>query len=1006
MSPIRSTWWLAPVSALGLLACQGAASSELGLLGCDEVRRGPSCVLKESESSFQVVIEAPPGAEISAIAGDQPLRIGCDNSPAASVSCVAQPGGNKLQVRVEARPQRIQIVVKTPGWFGSRKFDIAVENPVPLPPWLTEATRLRVEAARPQKAEQLVLDHLKPELSTEDRARAYSELAQALQEQLQTKEAEAAIQQAIRLDEEAGLLSGKALDLMILAELLYDRRRLHALERMLDANQEVFALVARWRPWRPLYRAQNALALGDLEQALLQLNYADQLNGLSGDERSAGMAKVLRSSLRSVLGQERTDALVAEAAKQLSDYPCRHGLLLRRQAAMRLQILESELAEDVKPDLNTMARLRELWQRWESEPLADPDSLLREHDRKVQALLTTALGIFNGEGPLDAARKPRLCAIPRHIGLTILTQARLALLMGRTDDARAYLEQFRGVLTRAHVSPETSPTFGLEWIRLSAQLARSQGRYKDALAIINQLEQYAGEDYRAFEVHWTKLYGRALALHGLGPRRRDEAVAALREADATIVEASQSAPQLFGCGPLAGRFEQGRRLLLELLLRVEAGRVLASQEELVEVLALMRQLRVRPLLDLGRGERIQRLSESQKQRFSTAVAEYLAARHALDRALAHNEPRPLIDELEARAHQRLAGAVAYLKERAIKEQADPRPGEVLLICHPLRRSWACLAATRGRIDAATFAPDELRQPPLSDRSVPPLLASFRSQLHGASRLAVLGYGEFRNLAVHLLPFEGQLLGQRLLVSYPLDIPQAAARRAQSSRALLVVDSNLEYSDPTVERIAIAAPLWESLKRSRRFEPQLIDMGGQGDSGTGSPTGETRDLRKELEGAGLLVLFGHMKRSPGNGWNNGITWAPWSRLTGGDIMTLAQVPPRAILIACGSGSGEDSVGGQESLGLAQAFLLRGSQEVLAATREVTAEAGVLVARRVLEHLAAAPEDSLTTALSESVAALASGDWLDGAQELPGHDPKERRLLERIQPQLDAFRVLSQ
>src|SRR6185295_13907303 len=76
--------------------------------------------------------------------------------------------------------------------------------------------------------------------------------------------------------------------------------------------------------------------------------------------------------------------------------------------------------------------------------------------------------------------------------------------------------------------------------------------------------------------------------------------------------------------------------------------------------------------------------------------------------------------------------------------------------------------------------------------------------------------------------------------------------------------------------------------------------------------------------------GHGAFSGFGGWESSLLLAEDTRLTLGDLLALERVPSRVVLSGCETGrsSTETSV---ESLGLAHAFLLAGSREVVASTR---------------------------------------------------------------------------
>ncbi|RPH53357.1 CHAT domain-containing protein [bacterium] len=83
-------------------------------------------------------------------------------------------------------------------------------------------------------------------------------------------------------------------------------------------------------------------------------------------------------------------------------------------------------------------------------------------------------------------------------------------------------------------------------------------------------------------------------------------------------------------------------------------------------------------------------------------------------------------------------------------------------------------------------------------------------------------------------------------------------------------------------------------------------------------------------AELLHYIGHGKFSGFGGWDSSLLLADETRLTLGDLLALERVPAWVVLSACETG--RSSTGTPvETPGLAHAFLLAGSQAVVASTR---------------------------------------------------------------------------
>lgn len=1019
---MRKRWELMPLGTSGLLllslvalGCSSPDSLTVGLVNCAEIRSGPVCVTDGKVSELWVVVHALPGTELSAEDEQGNLRVTCDDAAAQTDHCVARSGGNRLRVPLSAPQQLVRICARTPGRISSRRYEISVEPAAPPAAWLALAGRQWEDEANLPLAEQTLRQNLKrADLGPADRARGLSMLARILGEELRFQEAEPVFTEALQLDEQAGLLSDQAANVLYWSNVLQDLRSLFKLERLLAASQPLFTLVASLRPWLGVYRALSAQMMGDLDQALHHLNDADRWNQLSGSVKTKNIAAVFRASILAQLGRVREDVFIANAERQLVDDPCALGLLLRRRAQLRIEVLESELGEGVALDQRTKQRVHALWECWEPGIPAETDSILTRHDGKIRALLSRSQAVLMGEafpappdsGPIAGTGQVKNCRVLRHLTLVTLTQARLALLMRRLGDAHTWLGQARAGLLAANVRPEQAPTFDVEWNRLAAHLARAERRFGDALAFINQLEQHSGDDVGAFEPRWMLHIGRAQALLGMGTARRKEALDALWAADRVLEEAGRSAPRLLGRGSLFGRFEWGSRLLLEELLQVdEAGVVQAPAGELAQALRFMRHVRTRALLELRRFDRLQELDSKKRSQWSDAEARFLAARQELERAQLAGEPMARLREREEKARQELARALEILGEEIPPAQRPPQRDELFLICHPLRQRWACLCAEPGRSVAETFEMDVLSDTGTSRRLASTLLERFRPQLLAmkGKTLTVFGYGSFRDVPLHLLNFEGQRLGQWLTVRYSLD--QGLAPSSGGSQVIVAIDGKLEQAESKEERIQIADPLLAALSANPRWDLAHYEMGSHGGVPGRPKSASIAALRERIPHAGLLFIFSHADYLPAGGWINAIAFTPWSRLTAGDVLLMPRVPDRVVLIACNSGSASDLVGGQESLGIAQAFLLRGSQEVLSTTRAVTPQAGAVVVRMVASHLSAHPDGGLSAALEATISSLTSAGIENPTEGSNGITQTDSLQAQRVLQELDAFRVLS-
>jgi hypothetical protein len=104
------------------------------------------------------------------------------------------------------------------------------------------------------------------------------------------------------------------------------------------------------------------------------------------------------------------------------------------------------------------------------------------------------------------------------------------------------------------------------------------------------------------------------------------------------------------------------------------------------------------------------------------------------------------------------------------------------------------------------------------------------------------------------------------------------------------------------------------------------------------------IRELLTNVKLFHYGGHGDYEP-VGWGHKLRIADGPGLLIGDILTLSAVPEQVLLFGCNTGHSAEENGGIEGLGLAQAFLLRGSAWVIATVREVSDQVAADMARAI-------------------------------------------------------------
>lgn len=929
-----------------LLTACSSSSLPVEFWGCESIKSGPVCLLGNDHSkrrALKMLVNGPADFPIvfTTDAGDPQVESRVSTDPYV---VTLPPKATWLRARLET------------GGLGGPSYLLRLDE-LAQPAWIRAAHDLRYKDQL-VLSEQTIREHLDEKLPLVVRAWAQGELGRSLREQHRAQEALVEMRQAIDLDQQSGLLLDEARDVFLTAELLLDERRGAAVEQLLEAHMRALDSLIENRPWIRFYRARALQLRGEHQAALRVLEQGESIARTMQDLRSEPTLSALRASILVDLGRsEQADQLMAQAASRLSEFPCRKGILLEMQASMRLAVLESVLGDG---EFRDSRALESLWRQWEgaaSCAAAAPTPALR-HDARLQCLLRQSQDTLAGN-----------CAQPQYLAKVLLTQARLALLMGRDEDSAHALQAAERILDHRG-GVEKAPAHNILWATLKARLALAQGRTAMALSLFDKLEQIAQDGDDPYEARWRAVVGRAQVWLHAGQEQK--ALDAMRQSQLILKERALNTSPLVGRVSFLERFTWSTRLLVEELYK--AGK-------LEEALQTIRSTRVMALEELRVLSRLSVLTPAQRQQWNAAIDHYYETRRPLGEAGRLDEN----DAAQLYRHQRQAEALQSAMQILGQPLGElptrpPEPGELLLTCHPLRQSWLCLAATQegGRLSIAASTPSDLVATATPAELSAILLQPFAALLAKSRVLTVFPSGALRGIGVHMLPWGEGRLGDRLTVRYSLDIPGLPlAAPPRCGTALVVLPQELEDQ----VALPLGAPLAEKLKRSG-FAPHLEMQDRRYAIGNSQPRSLQVVLRQELPQAAFAQLLSHGEFTRGNSWLSHLVLSPFTTLTAGDTLALDAVPPQVALISCESAASTEALGGQEALGLAQAFLLRGSQEVLATTRKVSIQAGARVAQAIYDNWRCG--QSLVGALQLAVRTLSAD--------------------EVIAPELDAFQVL--
>ncbi|HEX2573898.1 MAG TPA: CHAT domain-containing protein [Polyangia bacterium] len=765
-------------------------------------------------------------------------------------------------------------------------------------PWLRKA-RQALQDDDAENAWALVQSHLAEPMSPSDRAQATSLMANIAIERNELSRAIELFEHAMEEDRVAGLVSGELEDALALTSVLgQNLRRFDEVERLLRDKEPLFARLPYLQPWRALQWGLFQKMRGDLQGALPPTEAGMEWAERFGDRSVLGELHMLHVEILQALGRTHEALTELDQIPEKLLPPCRRAGVLQERGWVRLVTLEA-LPAAGPPETGA--------------PL-DPRPFFQE-----------SLSLYRQE-----------CNQRLPIASVLTGLARAALLYGRADEAASRLRDARAA------AGEPDAELLANWIDLEGQVALVERRLADAAAIYRHLLDAAYKDPGlSYGSPWRGWVGLAQAREASDVKG---ALAAYRKAEEYLDERGRAMPLGVGRGGFLGLHERSTALYLDLLDR------LGRRSEALEVL---RHARVRGLLAFGNLARASTWSDKERETWRAQMEDYHKARLELEQIKDQEEgadetTRQALVERQRRLEMRLpALAAAALQLDHWELPSGPmrkaEPGEILLACHPVRLGWLCLAEKGGavmsvrldRLDGQMARGDLERQ----------LLTPLAPLLGDARALRVLPFGAMRQIDFASLSWEGRRLGDRLAVRYALDLPPAAQGAPPTSTGgrpttLLLVDPQGDIPGSKAfadEAASLLAPHWQV--DLHRGAPEFINGTRRTHLGPRLLGGA---LSRLLASRDLFFYYGHSDFLP-----TAIRTADRAGLTVSDILVLERVPRWVVLAGCESGRSDEEAGGLEGVGLAQAFLLRGSAWVIGSVRLVDYKLSAALALALLE-----------------------------------------------------------
>jgi hypothetical protein len=506
--------------------------------------------------------------------------------------------------------------------------------------------------------------------------------------------------------------------------------------------------------------------------------------------------------------------------------------------------------------------------------------------------------------PLERAIADTSCSDAYVRSFALGNLARLELGKGDAPRAQQHLADARAAVK------DPRGTERLSWLDLEARILLAQHEPAKALLRFDE-ERALARAGLLLDGEWSALVGRAEALEAL--ERRADAVSALLAAEELLDRAMLLVPLGEGRGAWAADRSKSARAAVELL--VGLGRT-------TEAARVARRSRTRVLAGVERALRIELLGAADRTRWEAAVKAYRSAREATDAEAADDWKLPadaLARTTEARKEREkavrvaLEGAMAVLTHAPRDGGEEPiAPGDLELVIHPGRKDWIAFTAdatktTSHRVPAPSSAPDVLAAA-LFDPIAPRILA--------ARRVRVRAYGAWRPVDVHALAFNGAPLFEQVAVDYPLGLRSgatgAASEGAFDRRALVVGDPSGNLAGARAEAALVAKAL-----QGRMPSKLLVHT-----------EATSRAVAADLARAGLFHYAGHGIFAGADGWSSSLPLADGGHLDVGDLLALAAAPRKAVLLGCDAARTDAE---SEGIGLAQALVTAGTEEVFAPAR---------------------------------------------------------------------------
>lgn len=746
---------------------------------------------------------------------------------------------------------------------------------------------------------------------------------------------------AIAAAQEAHVLSERNENVLWLCEYLHKRGNLKQADELLGSYEKAFVEDHRRTPY---YLRQQAFQLSlrrgqhwneakdKLEQALIIAQRRD-------DERAAldvvmlGVDLLLAEGRIHAAVQWQTDRWKSRTPKQ--DSSPKMGCRLQESLLTELRILR--VAEESEHTPNVPAGLRSA---------EDIKNQFREEETRCDKTLWNREFLADWTRLQLAKGNPTLAEPAVNEYVSEVERGR------QSADERALISYLRGTLFLLQKRPDQA-TEEFQKLRKGSHVLRDEYAWHAAIGL-----------------------ARAAVMKG-GKQAIEQAMEHYERAEMWLNVKAQSESLDLGKPSFLGQFERGTKHYLALLL---------SQGHKQKAMELIRRARIRGLA--GYASHAPRLGNptpnpQREKELADARQELVAAMIRRDGAAVNQEPFESSQVLTA--YRKFATlAAAQFRDAGVAPVWDssamggPREGEVLIACHPLPKDWQCLAQDRNGISETVLSSDDVNGlDPLKMESAEAralaakqwsekLLGPFADKVTAAKRVSFLAYGKLRLLDFHRLPFgpNGLTIQDTRQVIFAIDLP---GYRKSGQDQLDDLAANMKHYGylfgNEVDNRPVNPPVQESLRAvslsiaagGGSFRPNLVRSAPPADGPIPKPIELSHSVPSDAFGtqvaaADFLHVITHSPDKEQDVSERYLDLGGSERFFVSDILNLKKAPQWATILACGSGNTDAEWSNLDGMGLAQAFVFRGTRWVLGTERKVDTTLAARVSTEFYAELA--------------------------------------------------------